>query len=278
MASNAENYNLIGASMLEGNWAALADILHPDMVAYTVSAENSPLAGTKHGAEAFIDYIKLSHETSSYSMWEALDFFEDGDTLVVLGRERFRIHDTGREMETAFAHVTKWVDGKLIMWRDVFDSASHRDVWTKSKDFPAPDLPNNIARYKELMRCFSAHDIEGVMSLVDAGVVSENRAPYNSGISANRHGIKEFMHYISTSESTATYDFLTSHDWLESGDKVVALGRERFTIKSTGMHMETPFVHESHWKDGKLIFWREYYDTARLEDVWIPYKPEAEFT
>ena len=130
---------------------------------------------------------------------------------------------------------------------------------------------SNIALYQEMFRHFGAGDMAGVRKLIHPDIRMENMAPANSPISGDRVGIDAFIAYLDIAgENTASYEFLRAERYFESGEVVVALGREKFTIKSTGKTMETPFAHESHWCDGRLVLWREYYDSAKLQDAWTP--------
>ena len=42
---------------------------------------------------------------------------------------------------------------------------------------------------------------------------------------------------------------------------------ERFVVKATGKVVDCPVVAEHHWKDGKVIFWREYFCQAEFLDA-----------
>ena len=130
---------------------------------------------------------------------------------------------------------------------------------------------SNINRYKRFMEQFAARDFAAMREMMDENVRSENLAPANVPIAGDRKGIDALMDYfIVAAEPTADYEFLEAHRWLEYGDVVVAIGREAYRIKATGKRAETPFVHETHWKYGRLVFWREFYDTAAMREAYSP--------
>ena len=130
---------------------------------------------------------------------------------------------------------------------------------------------SNIDLYKHFMERFAVRDFGSMREMMDEAVRSENLAPSNTPIAGDRIGIDALMGYfVLAAEPTADYEFLEAHTWLESGDVVVAIGREAYRIKSTGKRAETPFVHETHWKEGRLLFWREFYDTAAMRDAYSP--------
>ena len=130
---------------------------------------------------------------------------------------------------------------------------------------------SNIDRYKRFMARFAARDFASMREMMDENVRSENLAPANVPIAGDRNGVDALMDYfVLAAEPTADYEFLEAKRWLESGEVVVAIGREAYRIKSTGKRAETPFVHETHWKDGRLVFWREFYDTAAMQEAYSP--------
>jgi ketosteroid isomerase-like protein len=52
-------------------------------------------------------------------------------------------------------------------------------------------------------------------------------------------------------------------EFLPSGDKLVVLGTWRAWARSTGTRVEVPFAHVSQYRDGKLVYFRNYIDAAK---------------
>ena len=52
--------------------------------------------------------------------------------------------------------------------------------------------------------------------------------------------------------------------FVASEDRVVALGHERFRVKSTGLIWACEFAHAFTVRDGKIARFREYTDTAAM--------------
>jgi uncharacterized protein len=57
---------------------------------------------------------------------------------------------------------------------------------------------------------------------------------------------------------------------IDAGDKIVALGRERCKVKATGRTYETDWVHVFHLKDGKIVRFQEFMDTATMAKAFAP--------
>lgn len=58
-----------------------------------------------------------------------------------------------------------------------------------------------------------------------------------------------------------------TREFLDAGDRVIVLGTVRATAKSTGKAVETPFVHIAQYRDGKVIRFETYEDTATVNEV-----------
>ncbi len=64
------------------------------------------------------------------------EFFDQQDTILVLGRERMRVKSTGNTFATDWVHVWKFLDGKVHEFREVWDSAAVAKAFEKSgKEF-----------------------------------------------------------------------------------------------------------------------------------------------
>jgi uncharacterized protein len=53
-------------------------------------------------------------------------------------------------------------------------------------------------------------------------------------------------------------------DFLASGDKLVVLGNWCGRAKSTGIEMKVPFAHVQQFRDGKLVYFRNYIDATEV--------------
>jgi len=59
----------------------------------------------------------------------------------------------------------------------------------------------------------------------------------------------------------------TPEQILDAGDTVVILGRYRGTFKATGASINAQFVHVFTCKDGKIVRFQQYTDTAQFRDA-----------
>jgi ketosteroid isomerase-like protein len=59
----------------------------------------------------------------------------------------------------------------------------------------------------------------------------------------------------------------TTKELLGAGEVVIARGRYRGTFKATGTAIDAEFVHVFRFKDGKIVTWQSYTDTAQFKEA-----------
>jgi ketosteroid isomerase-like protein len=59
----------------------------------------------------------------------------------------------------------------------------------------------------------------------------------------------------------------TTQELLGAGEVVIARGRYRGTFKATGTAIDAEFVHVFRFKDGKIVMWQSYTDTAQFKEA-----------
>ena len=69
--------------------------------------------------------------------------------------------------------------------------------------------------------------------------------------------------YFGTLQQDWTMEHYTVDELFGSGDRVVMLGRMAWTHKRTGKRIDTPKADFLRMKDGKVVEFFEFYDTAR---------------
>jgi ketosteroid isomerase-like protein len=124
--------------------------------------------------------------------------------------------------------------------------------------------------YRELMRCFQTGNLPGIRRLLDDELFFDNPAPPNALDTGDRRGPDEFMTFLEQTAASCEFEHHDMSKLLGEPDEFVAIGSERYRIRSTGKLVETPCLHEQRWRNGKLVFLREYYDTLAYEEACDP--------
>jgi len=94
-----------------------------------------------------------------------------------------------------------------------------------------------------------------MISLADGGSGMEFTRPHQ--------GKSQAINYFQ--ELNAAWEMLSfdAHEFIAQNDRVVMLGRCSFRSRATGKSAESPKVDIFRFKDGKIIEYQEFYDTAK---------------
>lgn len=84
-----------------------------------------PWAGTRRGKVELQQFFEQVQEWVEFELFEGQEYIAQGQTVVVLGTERFRVKATGKVVDNDFAYVYTVRDGKVATCREYNDTAAH---------------------------------------------------------------------------------------------------------------------------------------------------------
>jgi uncharacterized protein len=121
------------------------------------------------------------------------------------------------------------------------------------------------ANTETVRRCydlFGNGDISGLLKYLSEDVAFSvpeiENSPYG-GIWYGREEVKKFFEVLERTEEITDYE---AREFIAQGDRVVVLGRSTATVRSTGRHYSTEWVHIHTVKDNLIINSVEFFDTA----------------
>jgi uncharacterized protein len=82
-----------------------------------------PWAGTRRGQEQLIEFFAGLAEVGEFERFEPREFIAQGDKVVVVISERFRIRATGRTFDNELVHLFTFKNGKVSQFRIYEDTA-----------------------------------------------------------------------------------------------------------------------------------------------------------
>jgi ketosteroid isomerase-like protein len=86
---------------------------------------------------------------------------------------------------------------------------------------------------------------------------------------AGRHeGVSGVATFFSTLAQTQDVESFEPRQFIAQGDTVIALGDYRWRIKKTGKTFASPFAHVFTVRDGKVVAFHEFSDTAVVRDAY----------
>ena len=126
---------------------------------------------------------------------------------------------------------------------------------------------SNAALIRKLYDAFSSGDIQTVLNNVADDAEWINHGPTTIPYSGTRRGkaqIREFFQAIGTSTTGAK---VTPIDFVEQGNAVVATARYTATVRDTGAQIDTPVAHLFTVRNGQVVRWEGFSDTAHVADA-----------
>jgi ketosteroid isomerase-like protein len=121
---NTETVKLMYAAFGRGDKATLMEGFADDVEWEIAGPAAIPICGSRHGREQVAQFFTVLAETLEPQQFEPRQFIAQDDLVVVLGHERQRAKATGRSYEGEWAQVFTLRDGKVVKYREYFDTAA----------------------------------------------------------------------------------------------------------------------------------------------------------
>ena len=131
-------------------------------------------------------------------------------------------------------------------------------------------MADTTATVQELYAAFGRGDLGGILAKLSDDVVWESEGPATISSSGVRHGKAEAQGFFEGLNNDFTDHQLTITDYVASGDTVMTLGRYAAAAKSTGRKVDTPIAHYWKFRDGKVIRYVGFSDTAAALEALQP--------
>ena len=126
---------------------------------------------------------------------------------------------------------------------------------------------DNVALIRKVYAAFAAGEVKTILDNVsdDAGWINygPETIPY-AGSRSGKAQIREFFQAIGVSTTSGT---VIPEKFITQGDNVVAIGRYRATVRTTGANIDTPVVHVFTVRDGKIARWEGFSDSALVAEA-----------
>ena len=127
---------------------------------------------------------------------------------------------------------------------------------------------SNVELVRRAYAAFGSGDLQKLLALMTSDIVWEFPAskviPWAGTFTGTGEVARFFAALMEHSEPEA---FEPLH-FVASEDRVVALGRERFRVRSTGLIWSCEWAHAFTVRDGKIAGFREYTDTAAMASAF----------
>lgn len=126
----------------------------------------------------------------------------------------------------------------------------------------------NVRIVKDAYTAFQTGNIQGVLDALSDDVEWITPGPPDilplAGHWRGRNEVAQFFSKLGDSEDVELFE---PREYIAEGDKVVALIKYRGRVKSTGRTAELDVVHIFTMRDGKVLHFQEYFDTAAASEA-----------
>lgn len=120
----------------------------------------------------------------------------------------------------------------------------------------------NVDTLRTCYKLFGSGDISALTEYfseeVEFSVPEVENSPYG-GIWYGRLAVAKFFEVLAATEDITDYE---AREFIARGDRVVVLGRATSTVRATGRHYSTEWVHVYTMKDDLITSFVQYFDTA----------------
>jgi hypothetical protein len=127
-AANVRRVEEVFRLIARKDFKALDDILADQVTLEIVGSPDTPMAGLTQGRQQVIETLENNFAQVEEQQPEIQSVVAQGNTVVVIGRDRGRFRPTGRTYDMHWMHQYTFEGDKIIRMRELFDSAALLNV------------------------------------------------------------------------------------------------------------------------------------------------------
>ncbi len=117
-----------------------------------------------------------------------------------------------------------------------------------------------------MYQAFAAGDIPAVLQSFDENIEWTEAEGFSYG--GTYRGGEAILDNVFMKLATEWTDFKAEPvEFLDAGERIVALGNYSGSYKATGKSMNAPFAHVWTLEDGKIVKFVQYTDTLKVSEV-----------
>ena len=124
---------------------------------------------------------------------------------------------------------------------------------------------SNVALIRKLYAAFGTGDVQTILDNLSPETEWINHGPSTIPYAGSRKGVVQIREFFQIVGETTTGAKVTTTDFVANGDSVVSFGRYTATVRDTGAKIDSPVAQLFTIRDGKVVRWEGYSDTAHIE-------------
>ncbi len=130
-------------------------------------------------------------------------------------------------------------------------------------------MTDNIAFVQSLYAAFGRGDVDAILANTSPDVdwVNVGR-PSDYASLGRRNGPQEVRAFFELLANDVDFAEFSPNQFDACGDKVYVEGHSRMSLKQGGPEIDTDWVHIFTVRDGKVVRFRDFVDTAQVKDAY----------
>ena len=128
--------------------------------------------------------------------------------------------------------------------------------------------PTNVSVIEGMYEAFGRGDLPAVIDALADDVDWFFPGPPAIPFAGRRQGKEAVQQFLLTLVQTMVFEQFEPREFVEAGNQVVTLGRERAKVGATGKRFESDWAHVFDFAGGKIQRVREFYDTATMVEAF----------
>jgi len=121
---------------------------------------------------------------------------------------------------------------------------------------------DNIGLIRKIYAAFGAGDVQTILDSVADGADWINHGPVTVPYAGSRKGKTQILEFFQAIANSTTGGIVVADNFIAQGDTVVALGSYKATVRTTGAEIDTPVAHIFTVRDGIVVRWEGFSDSA----------------
>lgn len=122
----------------------------------------------------------------------------------------------------------------------------------------------NIGLVQSSYAAFGRGDLDALLATLDPDVEWTTPGGAEVPFAGARRGPAQVRQFFVTLTELLDFELFEPQTFLADGDRVVVLGVDRVKVKATGKSISEPFCHVMTVRNGKIVAFQEYIDTAAI--------------
>jgi ketosteroid isomerase-like protein len=125
----------------------------------------------------------------------------------------------------------------------------------------------NVEIVRRAYEAFGRGDMEALLSTFDEQVEWITPGAPDLPTAGRRQGRTEVAGFFKTLGDMVEIEQFVPREFIAQGDHVVVIGDEVARLRSNGKRIEVAWCHVSQIKDGRIVSFHEYFDTAPVVEA-----------